>query len=256
MRTRPVSLAVMAAGDAARYVLIEVSPQNRGLHMTSRIIHGDCIEELRKLPDHSVDLVLTDPPYGNARAYGKNRRTIANDNHPLTGLLALHECYRVQRRNTAAYYFLDIKHLPLIERFVTQYTDYAIKGWIVWDKVHISVGCAFRNRHEIILALAKGKPEFRDRAFPNVVSVMRERTVEHPHKKPVALLRRLIEHSTERGATVLDPFVGSGSTAVAAKTAGRAAIGIEMDARYVRVARDRIAQATSLPIGTPIPACR
>lgn len=219
--------------------------------MSTRIIHGDCIEELRKLPDHSVDLLLTDPPYGNACGYGRLNRRIANDQHPLTGLLALHECYRVQRRNTAAYFFLDIKHLPITERFVIQYTDYAIKDWIVWDKVHISVGHAFRKRHEIILALAKGKPEYRDRAFPNVIPVKREHVLEHPHKKPIALLRRLIEHSTEKGDTVLDPFLGSGSTLIAAKAAGRSAVGIEVDPRYVRLARDRIAAESSSQLDTP-----
>jgi adenine-specific DNA-methyltransferase len=60
-----------------------------------KIIHGDCIQELKKLPSESVDLILTDPPYGNDESYCRDKRTIASDEHPLTGLLALAEAYRV-----------------------------------------------------------------------------------------------------------------------------------------------------------------
>lgn len=211
--------------------------------MRFRIIHGDCIQELKKLDDRSVDLVLTDPPYGDATTYGRLGRSITNNTHPLYGLLALSECWRVQRSNTTAFFFLDVKHLSFIERFVIQYTDYTVKDWIVWDKKHFGMGSGFRKQHEMILVLAKGKPIFQSAGFPNVLTVAREPTQEHPHKKPIPLLRQLIEHASSAGAIVLDPFAGSGSTLVAAIESGRQGIGIELDERYVRIARDRISNA-------------
>ncbi|MGF6428202.1 DNA-methyltransferase [Bradyrhizobium elkanii] len=213
--------------------------------MRTRIIHGDCITELKKLDNRSVDLVLTDPPYGNAMAYGTLKRSIVNDDHPLHGLLALHECWRIQRCNRAAYFFLDVRHVPIVEKFVTQYTDYRVKDWIVWNKQHFGMGVGFRKQHELILVLAKGKPRFRSTAFPNVLTVPRETTEEHPHKKPLPLLKQIIEHSSDPGDTVLDPFAGSGSTLVAAVQAGRNAIGIELEERYVRVVHDRVRAAAS-----------
>lgn len=207
-----------------------------------RLLHGDCITELRKLHDRSVDLLLTDPPYGDATGYGRGNRTIANNSSPLIGLLALAETFRIQRLNTNAYFFLDVKHLPIVERFVCQYTDYRIKDWLVWDKIHMGMGHGFRKRHELILVLEKGKPKYRNLGFANVVPCQRINTDDHPHKKPMELLVKLIQQSTDAGATVLDPFMGSGSTAVATKSCGRQFVGIECELKYVETARRRLCE--------------
>jgi len=208
-----------------------------------KIIHGDCVEQLRKVPGHSVELVLTDPPYGDDMPYGRGQRTIAGNANPLVGLSALAECYRILKRNRNAYFFLDVKHLPFIRTFVEQYTDFRIKDWLVWDKTHMGMGQGFRKQHEMILVLEKGKPRYRNLGLANVLSEKRTSTVEHPHKKPIDLLCKLIEQSTDVGDLVLDPFLGSGSTAVAAKLIGRKYIGIEREPKYVAIAKARLLSA-------------
>ena len=207
-----------------------------------KIIHGDCIQELNKLANESVDLILTDPPYGNDESYCRDKRTIVSDEHPLTGLLALAEAYRVLRRNRCCFFFLDAKHLAFIDSFVRRYTAYRVRSYCVWDKRLMGLGYGIRPRHEMILALEKGKPVYRSGGFANVLTHPRAVTNrEHPHKKPVEILTPLIAHTTAPGDLVLDPFAGSGSTGVAAVQLGRDFIGIECAYKYVQVARARLA---------------
>ena len=209
------------------------------------IIQGDALDELHRLPSASVSLLLTDPPYGDNIGYGLKNRTIANNQHPLHGLQALHESYRVLKRNAVAYFFLGARHLSFVENFVRDYTDFKIKEYLVWDKMRFGLGYAYRKQHELILALEKGKPTYYT-TLSNVIRTKRcNNTTEHPHMKPIELLMPLINHSTTLHETILDPFLGSGSTLVAAKLLGRSGIGIELDPGYVAVAQSRLEQTQS-----------
>lgn len=217
-----------------------------------KLLHGDCLAELAKLPDESVHLLLTDPPYGDDTAYGMSKRAIANNESPLVGLYALHLAYRVLKPDAVAYFFLDIKHYPFIAVFIETYTRYRVRSVIVWNKMRVGMGFGIRPQHELIFALEKGKPHYKDLGFPNVLSYPRTDCAHHIHQKPVELLERLIEQTTYPGHTVLDPFMGSGSTAVACQRLARHFIGIELDAAHFARARQRIglphaAAANSLP---------
>ena len=208
--------------------------------MNDRLIHGDCIDALRQLPSESVDLICTDPPYGDNIGYGRSKRMILGNEHPLLGLMALSEAYRILRRDRCCFCFAEAKHIAFIDIFVRRYTSYRIKEYVVWDKKHIGMGQGFRKRHEMILVLEKGRATFNSSALPNVLACPRVPTAHHPHTKPVALLETLIEHTTKPGDVVLDPFLGSGTTAVAAKKLRRTFIGIECDERYIQIARQRL----------------
>jgi site-specific DNA-methyltransferase (adenine-specific) len=208
--------------------------------MNDRLIHGDCIDALRELPGESVDLICTDPPYGDDAGYGRSHRMIVGNQHPLLGLMALAEGYRILRKNRCCFCFFEAKHLALIDIFFRRYTSYHIREYVVWDKQHIGMGYGFRKRHEMILVLEKGKPTYNSAALPNVLTCARVSTSDHPHTKPVALLETLIGHTTTHGDVVLDPFLGSGTTAVAAKRLQRTFIGIECDDRFVQIARQRL----------------
>ena len=180
------------------------------------IIRGNCIEVLKTLPDASVDLVVTD------------------------GLMALHECYRTLKKNSNAYMFLDIKHLPIVRMFIEQYTPYTIRDFLVWDKVHIGMGRGFRKQHELIAVLEKGMPAYNKLGLPNVLRQKRVNTADHPHKKPVELMEALIRQSSQPGDIVLDPFSGTGTTCLAAKKLGRKFVGIELEELYYKLAMARI----------------
>lgn len=210
----------------------------------NRVIHGDSIAVLKDLPNASVDLVCTDPPYGNDAPYGREGRTILGDANPLIGLLALTETYRLLKRNRCCLFFLDVKHLPLIDLFVRRYTRFSVREYVVWDKRLMGMGSGFRKRHELVLVLEKGRPTYNSRGVPNVLVCPRPASrQDHPHQKPLKLIQLLIAHTTKPGDVVLDPFLGSGTTALAAAALGRRYIGIERDPNYVRLVRSRLASA-------------
>jgi site-specific DNA-methyltransferase (adenine-specific) len=208
-----------------------------------KLIHGNCLTELPKLATNSIDLVLTDPPYGNNVEYihGKGKRTIMGDENPLVSLAAIAATYRVLKRNAVCFCFTDVKHIAMMHSFVRDYTDYKNTHTLVWDKVNIGMGFGFRHRYEMILVLEKGKPKFNSNSLANVLTHKRLYDVKaHPHMKPVELLQGLIEHASKPGDTVLDPFMGSGSTGVACQALGRKFIGMEQEKHYHQVAQARI----------------
>lgn len=209
----------------------------------NQIICGDALHVLKQLPDKSIDLVVTDPPYGDNIAYGVYNRTIAGNEHPLVALAVMAECYRLLKANTAAYMFCGARHLGFLRSFFQSYTKYAIRDVVIWDKMLRGQGHGFRHQHECILVLEKGKPRYRIPGLPNVLRFQRTRAVQHPHEKPVALIETLIQQSSNEWGTVLDPFLGSGTTAVAACGLNRHYLGVELDPGYYQIAKTRLQQA-------------
>jgi site-specific DNA-methyltransferase (adenine-specific) len=107
----------------------------------------------------------------------------------------------------------------------------------------MGMGYGFRKRHELILVLEKGKPTYNDMGFPNVLDIQRVDATKRPHTKPIALIAALIKQSTVKGGLVLDPFLGSGTTAIAALKLNRRFIGIECHYHYANLARSMVKAA-------------
>lgn len=206
----------------------------------NRIIGGDAIDVIKQLPLKSVDLIVTDPPYGDNKAYGVHRTQIAGNEHPLIALQAMSRAYRTLKMHRTAYMFCGMRHLQFIRSFFTAYTSYKLRDVIIWDKVSMGVGFAFRKQYECILVFEKGKPLYRNPRMFNILRFQRVRSNLHPHAKPVELIKALILHSSDAGDVVLDPFAGSGTTGVAALQTGRRFVGAESDAGYCRAARARL----------------
>ncbi len=209
---------------------------------SNKIINADCIKYMKKLPNNCIDLVITDPPYGDNVAYGTTNKTILNNENPLINCSALFECYRVMRRNSTLYLFTNWKHYPFLTEFVLRYTKFKIRHLIVWKKHNFGLGWAFRHQYEMILVLEKGKPKYNLTNFSDVqtCSHINHNKMTHPHEKSVDLISKLVEHSSKEGDLVLDPFCGSGAVCVACEEMNRDWIGIELDKRYVEMARQRI----------------
>src|SRR4030088_1342121 len=94
---------------------------------------------------------------------------------------------------------------------------FEVKNVLVWDKVNLGMGHYFRRRHEHVLFTTKGRRRLSRRDLPDVWSIKRlSRAPSYPTRKPVALFERMLAGSAEPGFTVCDPFVGSGSAAIAA----------------------------------------
>jgi site-specific DNA-methyltransferase (adenine-specific) len=195
------------------------------------VIHGDSREWMDRL---SFDAVITDPPYG-VNWKGHTASTVKwegfkNDD----GLLDLRPMLRLL--------------VPVVSFGANCYPDQLPhRGrWLVWDKrvnenadrmLGSPFEMAWTNRHK---------------GYEKIYRIMHGGVVNadghgikrvHPTQKPVELMRRIIEDFTKPGDTVLDPFMGSGTTGVACVRAGRNFIGIEIDGGYAEIARKRIAEA-------------
>jgi len=207
-----------------------------------RIICGDASAVLKTFPPRSVDLIVTDPPYGDNIGYGVRNRTIAGNEHPLASLSVMHDAYRVLKANASAYMFCGMRHLGFLRTFFQSYTAYGIRDTLIWDKMLRGRGHEFRRQYECILVLEKGKPRYRSPGLSNVLRFQRVRSSRHPHEKPVGLIETLIRQDSDAAGIVLDPFSGSGTTALAARQLGRHYVGIELDPGYCTVAEERLRQ--------------
>ena len=114
----------------------------------------------------------------------------------------------------------------------------------MWDKEDMALGNGFRNQHELILHAAKGVPKVHHRGTANVLRCKRvSASDDHPTEKPVGIMERLISVVSGSGETILDPFMGSGTTGVAAVKNNRDFIGIEVDPAFFDIACRRIEDA-------------
>ncbi len=230
-------------------------------HGQYQLHHGEALAFLRTLPNASVDAVITDPPYSsggrreNARSIRKSMvRTvedaewIAGDGMSTNGFVWMVRCMalearRVLRPGGHLLSFIDWRMYPSLSGAIES-ADLRQHPTLVWDKTQFGMGAVFRNQHEWIGHFTAGTalaPQRRDVA--NVLRSPPVRDGEHPTQKPVALLRTLVSVVAPKGGVVLDPFMGSGTTGVAALLEGRRFIGSELTEHYYRVAQDRIGTA-------------
>lgn len=121
-----------------------------------------------------------------------------------------------------------------------------LKTTVVWDKTNWTAGDLegdYGAQTELILFAHKGRHILRNGRDSNLWRVPRDPPSEHPTPKPIALMGRIIRNSSDVGDTILDPFMGSGSTGVAAVQNGRRFIGIELEQKYFDLSRRRIERA-------------
>jgi len=243
----------------------ELSAHSLG-NILDKIICGDSVKEMRKLPDESVDLVVTSPPYnlknstGNGMKDGRGGKWSSAaliqgyaqhaDNMPHEEYVAwqrscLTEMFRLIKPNGAIFY----NHKWRVQNGLLQDRQDIVSGFpvrqiIIWRRkggINFNAGY-FLPTYEVIYLIAK--PEFtlapKANAVGDVWEFTQETNNEHPAPFPVALIQRIIGSTTAE--VVLDPFMGSGTTAVAAKNLGRRFIGIELSPEYCESARTRVAK--------------
>lgn len=200
---------------------------------------GDCTQIMRLLPDSSVDLIVTDPPYlVNYR--DRTGRRIAGDIHSDWLKPAFAQMFRVLRRDRFAVSFYGWNHA---DKFITAWREagFRIVGHFVFAKHYASRKGFTEARHECAYLLAKGDPQMPVHTLPDVMPWGKYTGNRlHPTQKPLEILRPLIRSFSDIGDVVLDPFAGSGSTLLAASQLRRSWIGIEMDAGYHQSAANRL----------------
>lgn len=249
-----------------------------------RIIHGDCLDVLARLPERSVDLVFADPPYNlqlNQELWRPNQTKVdaVDDSWDQFESLAAYDaftrdwllaCRRVLK-DTGSLWVIGSYHNIYRVGAILMDLGYWILNDVVWIKTNPMPnfkGTRFTNAHETLIwaqkqrgekytfnyhvmkALNGGKQMRSDWVIPICTGAERIRLngeKAHPTQKPEALLYRVILSSTNPGDVVLDPFFGTGTTGAVAKRLHRHWIGVERDADYVRVAEARIAAVQPEP---------
>lgn len=240
------------------------------LSTENTIYNMDCMEGMKLLPDNSIDLVLTDPPYSSGGLFAGDRKAPTRfkytdddfngasrfqdfsgdnmDQRSFTEFMRM--VFSVARTKAApgaiVATFIDWRNLPAITDAL-QAGGWVWRGVVIWDKKSSRPQKGrFRNQCEFVVWGSNG-PLPVDRAvgclpglfsFANVPSQKRH----HQTEKPIELLENLLK-IVPAGSTVLDPFMGSGSTAVACIKTGRKFVGFELDKDYFQTAQRRICMA-------------
>lgn len=232
-----------------------------------RLICGDAATEMAKLPSDSVDLIVADPPYNLGKNYGNNIDSKDRAEYQAFTSGWVKQAVRLLKPGGSLYCFMGVKFIARLYLLLEEEVGLTPQGWITW---HYTQGMGrkrgFSPRHEDILWFSKGSdavfnlddvrvPQkyYRKRnnmaganpgdvwQFSHVHYCAAER-LPHPTQKPEALLERIIAASSNTGDTVLDPFLGSGTTARVAQVLGREATGIEINPDYIEMARMRLAE--------------
>jgi site-specific DNA-methyltransferase (adenine-specific) len=224
---------------------------------------GDCRDILPLLG--KVDAVVTDPPYCSggfneagkqaAKGMGLRSETIrelgwfVNDNMTTAGLCWLMSsvsgwCRRILKEGGTFTAFTDWRMAGALSPAV-EASGFRYQNLIVWAKPSAGLGRGFRAQHELALHFSNGTPEYHSASHGNVLTSPRVHSTdrEHQTQKPIELMVKIIETVAGEGQTVLDPFMGSGSTGVAAVSKSRCFIGIEMDPTNFDIACKRIEDA-------------
>lgn len=209
-----------------------------------KLLQGDCLELIKKIPDGSVDLVVTDPPYGmNFQSNYRKEKYDKIDNDKTLDWLDeyVSELYRIMKDNTAVYCFCSWHNIDIFKQTFEKY--FKLKNIIVWEKNNTSMGDlkgSYAPKYELVLFAHKGRRLLNGFRYPDIIQAKRTGNQHHPTEKPVDLLEIFIGESSDENNIVFDGFMGSGSTGVAALNLNRHFIGIELDKKYYETAKSRI----------------
>ena len=229
-----------------------------------KIYNKDCLEFMRELPNESIDLIATDPPYkvtpkgshGTMSGYWTEDRTnkgkiFAHNDIDIKDYIG--EFYRILKADSHCYIMCNNVNLPHFFDVISK-TDFHFVKLLVWDKQTKICGRYYMGQMEFIFFLRKGKDKpINDCGTSDLLSYpnRRDKGLDgkniHDSQKPTRLFQCLIENSTNKGQLVLDPFIGSGTTALAAIASKRHFIGCELDKEYYDIACKRVKNELSNP---------
>lgn len=232
------------------------------------VICGDAIEEMKKLPDRTIRLIVTDPPYNLNKNYGNNQDKLEFDAYIDFSRQWLTEAKRVLTDDGTIYVFMGMRYISYIFNILEQELNMTFNSWITWFYTQgIGKTKGFSPRHDDILMFTKSSKNFVfhldnirvPQKFYRSVNNMRganpgnvwefshmhycnKNRKKHPTQKPEGLYERMILASSDPGDVVLDPFVGSGTALRVCQQTDRSGIGFDMNPEYVAMTKERLAE--------------
>jgi site-specific DNA-methyltransferase (adenine-specific) len=259
------------------------------MNYLDKIIQGDCLELLQQVPSGSVDMTFADPPFNLNKRYKGCKDNLSNHEYSNWCFKWITEMVRVTKPCGSIF----IHNIPF---WLTQYTyplytaGATFRHWITWDAPTRPMGHSLQPAHYGILYYSKGDPKFYEIRSPHkrcrkssfllkdyggkkddihpfgpllsdvwtdIYRVKHNRYRDnHPCQLPIHSLERIILMSTDEGDVVLDPFMGTGTTAIAAKRLGRHFMGFEMSQEYIDAANNKLAaEITPSKLGNSWVSC-
>ena len=222
-----------------------------------KLINGNCLDTLKNIPNESIDLIVTDPPYpttsrGNAGNSGGMLQKDINKKGKVFTYNNINckeyapEFYRLLKDGSHCYVMTN--HINLIDMLNT-FTDvgfHFIKS-LIWNKGNKIMGQYYMSQYEYILFFRKGKgKKINNCGTSDILSISNKKTKDkggkniHDTEKPIELMEVLVNNSSQENELVLDPFMGVGSTGIACIKNNRNFIGIEIDENYFTIAKERM----------------
>ena len=226
----------------------------------NRIYNCDCVEGMKKMPDKSIDLVVTDPPYlietsgaGIYKQADKQYVKELNDIKDGFSTDVLDELCRVMKHINCYFFCSQKQIMPLL--------DYFVRGkkcnWnlISWHKTNPVPACGnkYLTDTEFVLFFREkgvkiyGSFDTKRTWYATPLNQSDKKLYGHPTCKPLDIVQNFITNSSQEGELVFDPFIGSGTTAIAAIKENRHFIGCELDEEYFKIATERIRKAQQEP---------
>ncbi len=205
--------------------------------LLNKILNIDCIKGFKQIENESVDLILTDPPYG------LNTNGISNDTNLDSFYSILPECNRVLKKDAFFITFFSTKFLPLAFQnnpfqYFWNFILYCPNG-----QVNSPIGY---TKYMSCIVFKKGNPKMIKRSkdifvdTPGRMVEPDEGFIDHPTPKPKTFIMEILKMFSKEDDIILDPFIGSGATAVACKLINRNFIGFEIDKKYCQLSLKRL----------------
>lgn len=225
-------------------------------NIENKVILGDALDVLPTIPDDSVDMIVTDPPYKIQKRGQTGLHGMMNTKDSLQGKVFTHndidiseyigDFYRILKESGHCYIMSNgFNFLHFID--VIRQSKFNFCKLLIWDKQNVIANTMYMSSFEYIFFLYKGRAKVINNCgtpdilrFKNVKPKDKHGNNLHDSAKPVPLFQCMIENSTEQGELVLDPFAGIGTCAIAAIRSGRKYLCIEKDEKYYNIINKRI----------------
>lgn len=227
----------------------------------------DAIEGMKNLPDNSVDLIVTDPPYNLSKNYGVTSDNMKFDSYLQFSEMWLSEAKRVLKPTGTIYLFMGMRYISYIYSILEKKLNLNFVSWITWYYTQgVGKTKGYSPRHDDILMFSKSKnytfnlddiriPQKYYRSINNMrganpgnvwqfshVHFCSGNRQKHPTQKPEGLIERMVLASSNEGDIVLDPFIGSGTTARVCQQLKRNIIGFDNNPEYIEMSKSRLSQ--------------